>query len=303
MRRLSIPFGTLLGARLRVHPLLLAMLVFSYWMGALPYYAMMFALILGHEIAHSLAAKALGIDILEIELAPFGGVARLSAELEMRPAAEIIVSLAGPALNVLLVLLAAFWDRYAFFPPESLSAFIGVNLMLAGFNLVPALPLDGGRVLRAALALPLGFSRATKIASLLGVGLGIAIVAAGIWGAVKGLVNLTYFICGITLVLTALRERRSAAALYLRDVTARAGALARDGALPVKYLAAPGDATVRAMVGRFRPRTYHRVVLLDGALKERGELSEGEIVKALMENRSEDTLMDLASTEKKRRHL
>lgn len=288
--RLSIPFGTLLGAKLRIHILLPVFIALSVWLDALPYYLMLFALVFGHELCHTLAARALGIEVLEIELAPFGGVARVASDMELRPVCEIVVALAGPAFNVLLVFLAAFAERYWILDPERLSSFIGANLLLAGFNLLPALPLDGGRVLRAALALPFGLTRATKIASWTGVCAGILVLALAMYNAIYGAINITFFLCGAMLIVMALREGRGAETLYLRDITARERALYRDGALPVRWIAAASDSSVRSVVRRFRPNSYHRVIMLDGGLRECGSLTEEELVHAMMHSHSETPL-------------
>lgn len=115
--------------------------------------------------------RRLGFRVLEIELAPFGGVARI-AGLEDRPGAEALVALAGPAANLLLAMAACLacqlWPMLA----GDLAGFIALNLCLCGFNLLPALPLDGGRLLRAALLPWLGRSRAGSVAAALGVALG-----------------------------------------------------------------------------------------------------------------------------------
>jgi stage IV sporulation protein FB len=292
--RLSIPCGTLLGAQLRIHPLLLLMIALAVWLGILPYYLMVFSLVLAHEVCHSLAARALGVEVTEIELAPFGGVARMGAEMEVMPMREILIALAGPALNILLVLLASFIDRFGWFSSQAMASFIGANFVLAFFNMLPALPLDGGRVLRAALAMPLGLSRATKITAAAGFLLGLALVGLGVWGAVNGLINVTIFVSGLMMCMMAARENRSGASLSLRDVTARGRALARDGALPVRTLAMPAGATVASAVRRFRPRSYHRVVLLDDALRVRGEVGEEEIVRAMLDSRTTQRLSELA---------
>ena len=293
MRGFSLPFGTFFGAKLRLHVLLPVYIALAAWLNVLPYHLMLFALVLGHELCHAAAARLLGVEVLEIELAPFGGVARLAPEMELRPASEIVIALSGPAFNVLLVLLSAFAER--FWPPDArvLSPFIEANLLLACFNLLPALPLDGGRVLRAAIALPLGLTRATKIAALSGVIVGGLLLAAGIWGAANGAVNATYLLCGVMLLLMAAREGRSAETLYLRDITARERALRREGALPVRWIAAAPETTVRAVARRMRPGSYHKIVLIGEGLRERCTLTETELTRAMLGGQSETPLGEI----------
>jgi stage IV sporulation protein FB len=139
-----------------------------------------------HELAHSLAAAWFGIKVSKITLLPVGGIASM-AETPEDPRQELIISLAGPVSN-LLVIIVLFYPLKAILGTEALmyplKVFIGraqytagfsilahiywINLILAVFNLIPAFPMDGGRVLRAALTYSLGYKRATAAAVKIG---------------------------------------------------------------------------------------------------------------------------------------
>lgn len=117
---------------------------------------LLFLSIFGHELSHAVAAQMEGIEIEEIVLHPFGGLARLRREPDS-PRAEFRIAVAGPASSFLFALLAfgAFSVAYFIFRAETVwpvfAIVAGGNLMLALFNLLPGYPLDGGRVLRALL--------------------------------------------------------------------------------------------------------------------------------------------------------
>jgi Zn-dependent protease len=154
-----------------------------------------------HELGHALMARYFGIGTRDITLYPIGGVARLDRMSE-RPAEELLIALAGPAVNLVLVLLLSPFvvtaavtgllggDGTAVSVAEEAVAlvarFLGAlwlsNLMLLIFNLLPAFPMDGGRVLRALLSAGLGLLRATEIAANVGM------VVAVIMGVVGGVV-------------------------------------------------------------------------------------------------------------------
>jgi Zn-dependent protease len=135
-------------------------------------------------------ARRFGIATEDITLYPIGGVARLR-RMPKAPGAELLIALAGPAVNVAIV--AALWvarDLGLFGSPWTpglplayAGALISVNKMLALFNLIPAFPMDGGRVLRALLSGGLGRARATTIAA--GIGRGLAILF-GLYGLCNG---------------------------------------------------------------------------------------------------------------------
>ncbi len=151
-----------------------------------------FGCVLLHELGHALMARYFGIGTRDITLYPIGGVARLN-RMSDDPWEEMAIALAGPAVNVLIAALLtplvalAFWTGAAH---ESALLGLGVsllrglwlsNLILAAFNMIPAFPMDGGRVLRAVLSLGLGQLQATEVAVRVGVVLAVLLGIAGLW--------------------------------------------------------------------------------------------------------------------------
>jgi Zn-dependent protease len=141
-----------------------------------------FLSLLLHELGHALVARREGVEIDGITLWLFGGVARIRGTLPSA-GAELRLALAGPLVTALLVLLCGGFARFTRLGPavDGVAAWLSyINLILLGFNLLPALPLDGGRVLRSALWHARGdFVPATVVASAIGRVIGIAMIAAG----------------------------------------------------------------------------------------------------------------------------
>jgi len=161
----------------------------------------LFACVLLHEAAHAAVGSWLKIRTLEIVMFPIGGLSRM--ERRLRPMEELWISLAGPAAN-LLVAFGIFW--YVFSTRQTISVqpsdllhpaggkllpLLGfANLMLAGFNLVPAFPMDGGRLLRALLTFMRPEDEATRIAAWVG---RVVAISLGLYGLVQGEFILVFF--------------------------------------------------------------------------------------------------------------
>jgi Zn-dependent protease/CBS domain-containing protein len=173
------------------------------WTGALLASVLFFSSILLHEFGHGLTSNALGLPVRSITLFIFGGLARLSGEPK-RPRDEFLIAAAGPAVSVVLGL--GFLGVAALIPSEPVAAnvlgvvcgWVGtINLVLAGFNLVPGFPLDGGRLLRSLVWRMTGsFERATVVAAATGSAFAYLLITAGILTALLGgaLFNGLWFI-------------------------------------------------------------------------------------------------------------
>lgn len=184
----SVNIGSIAGTAIRIHftfLLFLAWIFIAGWMSggpqaawsALAFVLALFACVLAHEFGHIFVARAFGVPTPDVTLLPIGGVARL-ARIPEKPSEELLVAIAGPLVNVAIALLlvALFGVTLS---QHHLAALDGtqasmvdrlaaVNVFLALFNMIPAFPMDGGRVLRALLAIRLGHLRATEIAATIG---------------------------------------------------------------------------------------------------------------------------------------
>lgn len=197
-----IKFGSVSGIDLFVHWTFLAMLVgifvFYVYQGLTIAAALMgIALILAvfgcvvlHELGHAFMARRFGIPTLDIVIYPIGGVARLK-RMPREPRQEFLIAIAGPAVNLglagLLFLVSSLLDAStslsaAMTPGGNvLTMLMWVNLGLVVFNLLPAFPMDGGRVLRAALASRMDYRNATHVASLIGQGMAFLFAVYGLF--------------------------------------------------------------------------------------------------------------------------
>ena len=198
----SINIGRIAGTAVRIHItflLFLGWIFIANWVSggpqaawsSLAFMILLFACVLAHEFGHIFTARAFGIPTPDVTLLPIGGVARLE-RIPERPSEELLVALAGPAVNVviaflLVVLFGADLHSQNLAAMESARVSIvdrlaAVNLFLAVFNMIPAFPMDGGRVLRVLLAIRLGHVRATEIAASIGQVVAFGLGFLGLFG-------------------------------------------------------------------------------------------------------------------------
>jgi Zn-dependent protease len=166
-----------------------------------------------HELGHALAARRYGIGTAHITLYPFGGVAAIERMPE-EPDQEIVIALAGPAVNVVLAALAG-WAWLLTDQPLVLG-FVMTNVGMGLFNLVPAFPMDGGRVLRALLARRMGFLPASKLSVRIGRVFAVAFVAGGLW-----MVHPTLVLVGLFLFVALRNEEEQLVARHWEETTGR----------------------------------------------------------------------------------
>jgi Zn-dependent protease len=198
--RWSVNIGSLFGIRVELH---VTFLLFIGWMainqglvtgdagralGAVALLLLVFACVLLHELGHALTARRFGIVTRDIVLLPIGGVARLE-RMPDQPRQEILVAVAGPAVNVAIAMTVYALMKVARHPTGLadliqgglLETLLVVNVVMVLFNLIPAFPMDGGRVLRALLALRLPYMQATRIASAVGQGAALLLGVVGLF--------------------------------------------------------------------------------------------------------------------------
>jgi Zn-dependent protease/CBS domain-containing protein len=198
----SVNIGSIAGTAIRIHftfLLFLAWIFIASWISGGPeaawngllFMILLFACVLAHEFGHIFVARAFGVPTPDVTLLPIGGVARL-ARIPEAPVEELLIAIAGPLVNVAIALgLVALMgadlapQRLAIVDSTHVSMvdrLAAVNIFLAVFNMIPAFPMDGGRVLRALLAIRLGHIRATEIAAKIGQLVAFALGFIGLFG-------------------------------------------------------------------------------------------------------------------------
>ncbi|MGI6168182.1 MAG: site-2 protease family protein [Christensenellales bacterium] len=270
--------GTFFDIEVRVNIFFFVALGVALITGYLETLAMIFVVILLHEAGHCIAARALGVKVERMDILPFGCAAKMQSALAYSPLSEAAIALCGPAVNAALALVAVFLQHYVEIGVD-LSWFVQVNLLIGGFNLLPALPLDGGRAVRAFLSHRLGVTRGAKIAVYLTRSIALGCLGLGVYELIQGIfLPNPFFIAGL-LGVYSFRTEKAAAYLPVKSMSDNAARLYRKGYLPVRHVAVDGSMTLGELAGRMLPGRYTLVTVVDAG---GGLLSEGELVSALI---------------------
>ena len=300
----SFSIGRLLGSDVRIH---VTFLILMAWIGVSIYatagllaamwnmlfVAALFACVLAHEYGHALMARRFGIATPTVTLLPIGGLAQLNRMPE-RPRDEIAVALAGPAVNVAIwAILTLFFQadvsiveiagsEHEMTTADFVSQLAAINLTLAIFNMLPAFPMDGGRVLRALLTIRLGRVRGTEAAAAVGRAMAIGL---GLWGL---------YVTNPILILVAAFVYFAASAESTQDSLRQVASRhrARDAMITEFHPLAPDDLLSDATEAILRS-TQHEFPVLDPQGRAMGFLTRATVFKALASARPEVHVADL----------
>ena len=288
--RWSFHIARIAGIDVKIHATFILFLAFIAFMhhavGGFPeavrgvvFVLLVFLCVLLHEFGHALAARRYGIKTPDITLLPIGGVARLERMPE-HPWQEVVVALAGPAVNVVLAafLLLFVGVTMGFFDLAALehvgvglpAKLLVVNILLVVFNMIPAFPMDGGRVLRALLAMKMNYARATHIAASIGQA---AAFAFAFYGLIKSQPML--ILIGIFIYFGAANE---AAFAQMKQLSR---GLRVSAAMVTQFQTLPLNSTLNTAVEALLRTSQHEFPVVDEMGKVRGILTRDDLIVGL----------------------
>ena len=297
----SIPIATIAGTVVRVHVTFLLFLVWiggSYWrvggqqaaLEGVLFILLLFACVLAHEFGHVFAARRYGIRTPDVTLWPIGGVASLE-RIPDRPSEELVVALAGPAVNVvialvLVVVLGTTVDSAAMTELENprasmLARLAAANIFLVVFNMIPAFPMDGGRVLRALIAMRRSHAEATRIAGRIGQ------VAAFLFALAGLFTNPMLIVIGLFVYLAATAETQHVA---FRDGTK--GLAVREAMMSQVETLSP-SATLDDAVNCLIRTSQKEFPVVDGSGRPRGLVTRDALILALRSGGPATPVLDI----------
>jgi len=279
----------LFGIPIRIHPLLWIVVTISALTGHLLELLVLFGVILIHELGHTAAASSLDWRMKEIRLLPFGGVLEVEESGNVPSWQEAIVVLAGPAQNALMIVIAMLCHHLGIWSEAWADYFIRVNAMIGLFNLLPILPLDGGKLLQIVLASRLPYYQtlhAMFIISMLNSALMIA-VSLSIWQTYG--IDLNLLMIGIFLFVSNWADYRNLSYIFLRFLMGREARMAE--LMPERIKAKPmvvhAGATLAETVKQLRREGFHVIYVCDEQGRIKQVLPEIQLIRAFLAGRKQ----------------
>ena len=291
----SFKIATVAGTEVRIHITFFILLIFVAMQGmagghglngafdAVLFVSAAFVCVLLHEFGHVFAASGYGIRTPDITLLPIGGVARLE-RMPNKPSQEFVVAVCGPFVNVAIATaiylfvgigLVANPDFHFEQSGRFWEKLMAWNLMMVAFNMIPAFPMDGGRVLRAFLAMLMDYGRATRWAATVGQGIALA---TALWMLLSGNVSPVLLLIAFFIFMAAGQE---AASVTQREATS--GLRVRDAMLTDFRVLSP-DATLRDAVDLLLAGSQHDFPMMDEKGDLLGILTRQRLISGLSEH-------------------
>lgn len=269
------------GGFVSVHPALVGLTALALLLGQGRLIAMTMAVMAIHEAAHIACARALRVPIGRLCITPLGAALELDGRL-VAPLREALIAGAGPLASALTAAAAVLLTGRGL-DDALLRDTAGVALALTLFNLMPAAPLDGGRMLHALLRGRLGERRAADVCGVLGLAMALWLMSCVLTSALRGTLPLMLMASAFSVYVLSAREYLSDAQTAWQLTWAHRDELERGGYLPVRVVAVDGDTSARALLGGLRHGATTVFRVMDERMRCLGEVSEAELLARCME--------------------
>lgn len=264
--------------RIKLNLFFILFLFASFYTGYIQQSITIFISVLLHEMGHAIVAKVLGIRVEEIELFPFGGVAKMEDITKYGGYMEAFIAIAGPVISGFIAALCAIFAK----DNKLLADTALFNFILMAFNILPALPMDGGRMLRNILLHHMSYKQATRTMVISGRFIAIALVLYNILIIYRGSTSIAYIITAVFIYLGCHKEMKYCSYYYLlhrNNYKKNHGSKKR---LKSRIINVYPDTLVRFAANQFSPGTICIIHVRDQSGHVNHILSEADIMDAFL---------------------
>jgi len=238
-----------------------------------------FFIVFVHEMVHYITARHFGFLGFDIEFIAVGAVLKFRDLDDATPKEDLFISVSGPMSNIALAVI--FYFLYKIFPSNNFYMLFAGNLSIGLFNLIPAFPLDGGRILRDLLNLRLTYKRSNKIVMISSIIIGILLMFLYIFMFLKGSTNFNLGIIGLFIIISALKENERVSYIIMGDIIKKKYKFTQKGYIENKNTSVYYKKDLLCVMGLFDKNKYNIFTVLDEEMKVMDILYEEEIISAL----------------------
>ncbi|MEA4960477.1 M50 family metallopeptidase [Lutispora sp.] len=278
--------------RIKINISFILFLFISIYMGLWQSALVIFMSVLLHELGHSIIARCFKIKVLEIQLFPFGGIAFTENIAKYGGRIELIVALAGPFVSMFVAAAFYFFGEEFFLS----SMIIKYNAVLFLFNLIPALPLDGGSIVRNLLLSRNSYKKATRHMTRSGKILAIILTSYNISLLIKGNRTIAYAAAAVFIFAGALKEEKNCSYIYLLNRNNKKKRMLQD--FPARQMNVSGETYINSVVDQLSPGNVCKIMVYDEKGNFKKELCEADIMDGFMKYGYYAKIKDIVTKEK-----
>jgi len=293
-KKLISPFRPIMaGKHLEIHLSTVVLFCIALALDFAPDLIVTYIIVLIHEFAHFIAAKRLGVSGDKLIIMPFGVTMLMKTASIGSPEDELKIASAGPISNAVMAFLAFFLQRAGLLDNEWSDYLILLNFGIAFINIVPALPLDGGRMLKAYLTLKRGYIKAYNLTMLITKITAVLLVIFGIILAILTRFNFSFLMIGAFLIANTVSEQRGKNLVLMREILYSRQKLEEIGAENSGVITMMRNAPARKALKILTYNKYYIVNIVDESMKIIGTVTETRLIQMLIDKGIKITAGDL----------
>lgn len=275
--------------RIKVNIFFILFLFIAVYFGYAKEISVIFFSVLLHELGHVAFALKLKVFVEEIELFPFGGIARIENISKFGGYTEAKISAAGPLISGIIALICFFSP----FKSSYIELFFKYNFALFVFNILPALPLDGGRIARNFLIIYKSYRSSTRLMIISGQVLAILLVLYNIYIIQKGEISIAYIAAAMFIFFGTIKERSFCSYMYLLNRNNKKKFQLEQNKINKRYINANSNTLLRTVAEGFSPASFCIVNVFDDSGKIIAKLDESDIMSGLIYYGYDSILRDI----------
>ncbi len=276
---------------IRINIIMLAMFIVYFLLGQFIEITVMILIVLVHEFSHSIVARKYGFIIDEIDILPFGGVAKYKNIKIINPKEEIVICAIGPLSNLLIIIV--FMGLRSLYTENYFIDFvIEINWLMFIINILPVFPLDGGKIIRAVLSLFIGYKSSTIKLTYVTYILCTFVILYDILNGLTG--NVTYIgVIAVFTIIAAKKEREMAAFVFIRSITEKTKELNRKKKMKAHLLVCINTTSVKEAIECFLPNRYHIFIIIKSNGETIGTITESQLLEGIYKHGFDIVLEEL----------